>query len=105
MPMIEMDVKFLEQVGLALVELIPIAFSQAKTFKVRRFDCVFGLLLEPYWIYYAYTTKQWGILFLGFLFIIVFAYGFYHKWIIPYNMKKEKLQYVKTENNKFGDKK
>lgn len=82
----------LMQLALALADILPDAFSQAKNPKIRRYDCVVGLLGEPIWLWYGYKTEQWAFTFLGFVFLIICGYAFYHKWILgdlTYGEEKE----------------
>lgn len=82
------ETSFLQQFTLAAAELLPMTLAQVRNYKIRRYDCIAGLLMEPYWIYYGWKTGQWAIAFLGILFLFFFAYGFYHKWWKPWRKRK-----------------
>ena len=69
------------QVALAVLSLLPIALSQAKTEGIRRYDCVAGLFAQPFWVMYGWHIEAWSLCFLGVIYTGVFAYGFYGKWI------------------------
>lgn len=45
--------KILIQVGLAVLSLLPIALSQAKSDKIRRYDCIAGIVAQPFWFAYG----------------------------------------------------
>lgn len=36
----------------------------------------FGLAAEPFWFYAAWTTRQWGILFISCIYAVSHTYGF-----------------------------
>ncbi len=69
------------QIGLAILSLLPIALSQAKAPKIRRYDCIAGLIAQPFWFSYGWYIEAWSLCFLGVIYTGVFAYGFYVKWI------------------------
>lgn len=69
------------QVVLAILSLSPIALSQAKSPRVRRYDCIAGLVAQPFWFSYGWYIEAWSLCFLGIVYTGVFAYGFYVKWI------------------------
>lgn len=83
------ETDFIQQFTLVAAELLPRTLAQVQNYKIRRFDCIVGFIMEPYWIYYGYTTKQWGIALLGIVFLAFFAYGIYHKWFIPFRKKQQ----------------
>ncbi len=35
--------------------------SQARTDNLRRWECIFGMLGQPFWFYAAWQAQQWGI--------------------------------------------
>lgn len=69
------------QGGLIVLSLLPIALSQAKTEKIRRWDCIAGLFSQPFWFSYGWYTGAWSLCFLGVIYTGIFAYGFYSKWV------------------------
>lgn len=69
------------QIGLAILSLLPIALSQAKSTKIRRYDCIAGLIAQPFWFAYGWYIEAWSLCFLGVVYLGVFAYGFYVKWV------------------------
>lgn len=71
------------QVALVILSLMPIALSQAKTLKVRRYDCIAGLIAQPFWFAYGWHLEAWSLCFLGVVYTGVFAYGFRSKWLKP----------------------
>lgn len=71
----------INQIILAVADILPDILSQSKKYNIRRFDCIVGLLGEPFWFYYGFKTEQWAFCLLGTIFFFICLYGFYHKWI------------------------
>jgi len=71
----------MEQIGIALTSVLAIWFSQCKSFKIRRWASICGLVGQPFWFYTTYTHKQWGIFFLTFVYTAAWGKGFYHHWL------------------------
>lgn len=71
--------EILIQVGLAVLLLLPIALSQAKSDKIRRYDCIAGIVAQPFWFAYGWHSQAWSLCFLGIVYSGIFAYGFYGK--------------------------
>lgn len=69
------------QAVLTILSLSPIALSQAKSPKIRRYDCVAGLIAQPFWFGYGWSIEAWSLCLLGVIYTGVFAYGFYFKWV------------------------
>lgn len=73
--------EILIQVGLAVLSLLPIALSQAKSDKIRRYDRIAGIVAQPFWFAYGRHSQAWSLCFLGIVYSGIFAYGFYGKWL------------------------
>jgi len=82
------------QVVLAIISLLPIALSQVKSPKIRRYDCIAGLIGQPFWFSYGWYIEAWSLCFLGVIYFGVFAYGFHTKWL-----KKEDTPALKSATN------
>lgn len=80
------------QVLLAVLSLSPIALSQAKTEKIRRYDCIAGLIAQPFWFGYGWSIEAWSLCFLGVIYTGVFSYGLYGKWVKPSIESSKKAQ-------------
>jgi hypothetical protein len=46
----------------------------------RRFACLFGLAGQPAWFYAAYSTQQWGVFLLCFLYSFCWLRGLIYHW-------------------------
>lgn len=69
------------QLMIALLGVTAVFLSQADDVKFQKWAGIFGLLGQPFWFYAAYTTQQWGIFFLCFLYSFAWAKGVYRFWI------------------------
>lgn len=69
------------QIGIALFGVIAVWLSQSPDEGKRRYACIFGLAGQPFWFWAAFSTKQWGILALCFLYTVSWARGFKLSWI------------------------
>ena len=49
--------------------------------KWGRWGYIFGLLSQPFWLYSAYTNKQWGIFTLSMWYTYSWCQGIYNYWI------------------------
>lgn len=78
-----MSLELAIQIGLAVLSLTPIALAQAKSQKIRRYDCVAGLVAQPFWFAYGWSIDGLALMFLSVVYIGVFAYGIYTKWVLP----------------------
>lgn len=74
-------IDIISQIGIALFGVIGVALSQTKEPSKRKWASIFGLCAQPFWFYSAYTTKQWGMFFVCFLYASSYLYGFYNNWI------------------------
>lgn len=72
----------INQILLAVADILPDALSQSKNYNIWRYDCVVGLIGEPFWFYYGFKTEQWAFCLLEAIFFFVCLSDFYHKWIL-----------------------
>ncbi len=84
----------IEQVFIAITELIAIWLIQDKRDHYRKFASIFGLLGQPFWFYASYTADQWGSFFLCFFFTAAWLKSLNEYWI------KDKPQLT---NNQYYD--
>jgi len=73
--------KMIEQVFIALTELIAIWLLQDKRKEYRKWACIFGLLGQPFWFYSSYMANQWGAFTLCFFFSAAWIKGIKDYWI------------------------
>jgi len=68
------------QVGVTLFSILSIFFVNRKD-RWHRYGSVFGILAQPFWFYIMYTTEQWGLFFISFIYAYSWSVGFYNNWI------------------------
>lgn len=71
----------IEQVFIAVTELIAIWLIQEKRQEYKRWASVFGLLGQPFWFYASYTAEQWGSFILCFFFTAAWIRSFKQCWL------------------------
>jgi len=54
----------IEQIFIAVTELIAIYLMQSEKYTYRKYSSIFGLLAQPFWAYASFTNQQWGALFI-----------------------------------------
>lgn len=69
------------QAYIAFTGFIAIFMINSLRRDVRKWACVFGLAGQPAWFYTTYMNGQWGMFFLTFGFITVWAISWYNYWI------------------------
>jgi len=85
----------IEQIFIAVTELIAIYLMQSEKYTYRKYSSIFGLLAQPFWAYASFTNQQWGALFIGFFFTALWFKNFKFYWIdIPKNRLKAKDYYL-----------
>ncbi len=77
----EGGVALIEQIGISLFGVIAVWLTQDKRPSWRRWACIFGLAGQPFWIYYAWNTKAWGILIICGLYLYAWAKGVWVNWL------------------------
>lgn len=73
----------IEQIFIAVTELIAIWLLQDKRKEFRKWSCVFGLLGQPFWFYSSYQAHQWGAFVLCFFFTAAWLKGVKDYWFTP----------------------
>ena len=71
----------IEQVFIAVTELIAVGLLQAKTKQFRRWASIFGLLGQPFWFYTSFQQEQWGIFLVCFFFMGLWLKSFKDNWL------------------------
>jgi hypothetical protein len=71
----------IEQVFIAVTELIAIWLLQDKRKEYRKWACVFGILGQPFWFYASYQASQWGAFVLCFFFTVAWCKGIKDYWL------------------------
>jgi hypothetical protein len=70
-----------EQIAIALFGVSAVWLSQDSLEERRRYACILGLLGQPFWFYATYTTQQWGMFALCFLYSWAWFKGFQIHWL------------------------
>lgn len=72
--------EIISQVGMLLFGGLAIFFVSKKN-KWMRWGYIFGLIGQPFWIYMAVKTDQWGMLALTIFYTFNWMKGIYNYWI------------------------
>lgn len=84
----------IDQIFIAVTELIAIWLIQDKRIEYRKYACLFGLLGQPFWFYSSFMADQWGAFVLCFFFTAAWIKGLKEYWIYPEtNSKPSKDEY------------
>lgn len=70
----------IEQVGIAIFGLTGIILANIHDAKARKWAPVFGLIGQIFWFWSAIASKQWGILFMCFVYTGAWMLGVYNQW-------------------------
>lgn len=73
----------LTQIMIGICGAVAVGLTQSRYESRRRYACLFGLAGQPFWFYAAYTSQQWGIFFVCFLYTLAWLRGFYNHFIKP----------------------
>lgn len=68
------------QVVIATFGVAAVWLSQDVNEARRKFACLFGLAGQPAWFYAAYSTQQWGVFLLCFLYSFCWLRGLQQHW-------------------------
>lgn len=68
------------QFGIAFFGVTAIWLSQDSRLERRRFACLFGLAGQPFWFWSSFSTGQWGIFTLCFLYTLAWLKGARQHW-------------------------
>lgn len=63
------------QLGIAIFGVLAVWLVQDDRIERRRWAPVFGLLGQPFWIWMAASSQQWGVLLLCALYTVSWARG------------------------------
>lgn len=73
----------LDQIAIALFGALAAWLSQARSEKLRRWACIFGMLGQPAWFYAAWKADQWGIFLVSVIYLGAWMRGVWVHWIAP----------------------
>jgi hypothetical protein len=71
----------MDQLFIAIFGVSAIWLSQDADIERRKYASILGLVGQPFWFYASYTTEQWGIFVLCFLYSWAWLKGFKLHWI------------------------
>lgn len=69
------------QVLIAVLGVGAVWLSQDERPHLRKYACIFGLLGQPLWFYTSWSTEQWGIFALSFVYTIAWLKGLHVYWL------------------------
>lgn len=75
----------LTQIIIAITGVGAVWLSQDARASHRKYACLFGLAGQPFWFYSSFTTEQWGIFFLSFVYTLAWIKGFNNYWLASHN--------------------
>lgn len=76
-----------EQWGIALFGVVAIALTQDPNRGRQRYACLFGLAGQPFWLYAAWHSQQWGIGIVTVLYTLAWSRGVWTQWLRRGNQK------------------
>lgn len=76
-----MSLDIFVQMAIAFTGVIAIYLSQQSNNDLKKYACLFGLVGQPFWFYSAYTSEQFGIFALCFLYTYAWATGVKAHWL------------------------
>lgn len=76
------------QIAIAVFGVMAIALSQVESERLRRWACIFGLIGQPFWFYATFTSEQWGMFALCFLYTWAWGLGLYTHWVKGWIMRE-----------------
>jgi hypothetical protein len=83
----------IEQLFIAVTELVAICLLQDKRESHRKFAPIFGLLGQPFWFYASYQADQWGAFILCFFFTAAWLKGLKDYWLVSKEQTLSSEQY------------
>jgi hypothetical protein len=84
----------IEQLFIAITELVAIWLLQDKRESHRKFAPIFGLLGQPFWFYSSYIADQWGAFILCFFFTAAWIKGLKDYWFTKREQALTSEQYL-----------
>ena len=73
----------IDQIVIALFGALAAWLSQARTDRLRRWACIFGMLGQPAWFYAAWKAQQWGIFAVCVIYCGAWMRGLWVYWLAP----------------------
>ena len=73
----------IDQIAIALFGALAAWLSQARTDRLRRWACIFGMLGVPFWLYASWKAQQWVLLVASVLYALAWLKGLYIHWLAP----------------------
>lgn len=83
----------IEQVFIAVTELIAIWLVQDRREEYRKFAPIFGLLGQPFWFFSSFQAQQWGAFILCFFFTAAWIKSLGYYWLSDKQAKLNADQY------------
>jgi hypothetical protein len=71
----------IEQLGIVATGVVAVWLTQDPRETWRRWACLFGLAGQPFWIWAAAKSGQWGILAISLLYTWAWARGVWVNWL------------------------
>ena len=70
----------MEQIAIAFTGVVAIFLTQQKNENIKKYGCLFGLAGQPFWLYSAYTSEQWGVFVLCVFYTYAWCLGVKNNW-------------------------
>jgi hypothetical protein len=70
-----MTADLIAQIGVAIFGTTGVWLLASKEAEVRRWGYVSGLVAEPFWLYGAITTDQWGVVLMVAIYTVAWIRG------------------------------
>lgn len=70
-----------DQIAIALLGVLAVWLSQARSTGVRRWACILGLLGQPLWLYASWKAGQWALFAVAVLLSLAWIRGLWVHWI------------------------
>lgn len=76
------------QIMIAVTGVAAILLTQQSNEALKKYASILGLAGQPFWLYSAYASEQWGIFVLCIFYTYAWALGVYNNWIKPIRMRR-----------------
>jgi len=73
----------ISQLGIVATGVVAVWLSQDSRETRRRWACLFGMAGQPFWIYAAVDSGQWGMFAVTLLYTWGWARGVWVNWVVP----------------------
>jgi len=77
-----------EQVMIALTGALAIWLTQQDRAHLKKYACLVGMAGQPFWLYSAFESEQWGILALSIFYTYAWMVGIKNNWLHVLRFKK-----------------